>query len=425
MKTISALTLGCKVNQYDTDAMLTLFREAGYETVPWGEKSDIALINTCTVTAVADKKSRSAIRQAARRGSRILVCGCLAQKSGDKLREVEGVAWIIGTADRAKAVEIVEGRSEQPCGTRPFFEEMRIEAPGEKTRAFIKIQEGCRNFCSYCIIPYVRGAPQSRPLPAVLAEVQRLTESGVPEIVLTGIDLSSYYDSGSDLADLIGEIEKSTDAERVRLGSLEPGVFSAEFTEKIARSGILCPHFHLSLQSGSERILQKMNRHYTPGEYLEELLRLRQAFVKPAISTDLMTGFPGEDEEDHASSMKLVEKAAFSRVHVFPYSERPGTAAVRLQKRVPKAVRKKRALELIALGERLEDAYARTLIGSPQEVLFEEEEDGFMAGYCGRYVRIRAKNGTPGKICRVVPTEMKNGCLIGTVNWEKGAKEHG
>lgn len=421
MKTISALTLGCKVNQYDTAAMLRLFREAGYRIVPWGERSDIALVNTCTVTQTADKKSRAAIRQASRRGSAVCVCGCMAQRQKDALLALDGVCWVVGTAERGRVVELVEsGSGRVAAGERPAFESLTLDGPAGRTRAFVKVQEGCAHFCAYCIIPYVRGRPHSRPRADVIDEVRRLAAAGVAEVVLTGIDLSSY-ESGGDLAELVAAIEETTPLSRLRLGSLEPGLFTEDFTRRLARSRILCPHFHLSLQSGSERILRRMNRRYTPDDFRREVETLRSAFTLPAIATDVMTGFPGEGETEFAQTLRFVREVGFSRLHVFPYSERQGTAAAALPEVVPPDQRRQRALALIAAGAELEQAYVRLVRGLPHSVLFEEEDAAGAAGYSERYVRVSAAGARPGTV-GTVRAETQNGtCLYGRLETDPPA----
>ncbi|MBD5559477.1 MAG: MiaB/RimO family radical SAM methylthiotransferase [Clostridia bacterium] len=416
MKTVSALTLGCKVNQYDTNAMLGLFREAGYEIVPWGAACDIALVNTCAVTKTAEHKCRSAIRQAAGRGSAVCVCGCLAQKQKEALLSEAGVCWVVGTAGRSGIVGLVEsGHGKVAAGERSAFEELEIADAGSRTRAVVKVQEGCSNYCAYCIIPFLRGKPQSRPSASVLREVDRLTRAGVREIVLTGTNLASYSDEAGGLAELIAAVEERWTVGRLRLGSLEPGFFTAEISRRLADSEILCPHFHLSLQSGSARILAAMNRHYSPGEYLRELDRIRSFFDDPAISTDVMTGFPGEQTEDFEQTAALVRRAAFARLHVFPYSAREGTRAARQSGQVPQAERRRRALELIETGRELEGAYASSQLGRIHSVLFEEEEDGMASGYSERYIHVRARGGQAGTIGRVRTAQTAEAVLLGTV----------
>lgn len=408
MKTVSALTLGCKVNQYDTAAMLSLLREAGYETVPWGQPSDIALVNTCTVTKTADRKSRAAIRQAAGRGSAVCVCGCMAQSQKEQLLGLDGVCWVIGTADRSSVVAVIEsGAGRVAAGSRETFEDLHIPDSGQKTRAFVKVQEGCANYCSYCIIPFVRGRPQSRRRGDVLAEIGALAAAGVREVVLTGTDLASYR-NGGDLADLVLAIGEHTDLGRLRLGSLEPGLLTGNFVRRLARSAILCPHFHLSLQSGSAAVLAAMNRHYTPDLYRREVEELRAHFELPAISTDVMTGFPGETRHDFEKTLRFVHEIGFARLHVFPYSRRQGTRAAARPDQVPGAERRSRALALIAAGSELEAAYAALVQPRLHAVLFEEEDSDGATGYSERYVRVQAPGGRPG-----------------TVGWVGDARLHG
>lgn len=420
MKTVSAITLGCKVNQYDTGAMLRLFEEAGYAIVPWGAASDIAVVNTCTVTQTADKKSRAAIRQASRRGSAVCVCGCLAQKQQDALLKMDGVQWVVGTAERANVVRMVEsGTGLISAGERTAFENLSCGSRSGKTRAFLKVQEGCANYCAYCIIPYVRGRPHSRPRQAVVAEAGQLAEAGVQEVVLTGIDLASYRDGG-DLADLVLSIEEQTSLGRLRLGSLEPGLLTDDVIRRLSHSRILCPHFHLSLQSGSERVLAGMNRRYSPDFFRREVERLRSAFVLPAVSTDVMTGFPGEGPAEFAQTLDFVRETGFARLHVFPYSRRQGTPAADRTDQVPGRERRRRALELIALGEELERAYVDSVLPLIHTVLFEEETDKGAAGYSERYVRIRAA-APPGSLARVRADRRDGTELIGHLETDPSA----
>lgn len=398
MKKVAFHTLGCKVNAYDSAAMLALFLQSGYEEVPFEEPADVAVINTCTVTAVADKKSRAMIRRAART-AKVIVAGCLAQKSAAELLAMDGVDAVIGTDERSHIVDVAERlllgeekidatKDLKGCG----FEAMHIGGAGPRTRGVIKIQEGCDNFCSYCIIPYVRGRSRSRTLSDVYTEAKALAESGVKELVLTGIHIASYDDAGKDLADAIVELD-SLDV-RVRLGSLEPGKFARDFIERISSAKNLCPHFHISLQSGSDTVLRRMNRHYTAGEYLDFLRLLRSHFDTPGITTDVIAGFPGETEEEHRETMEFVRACGFSRLHVFPYSARKGTKAYDMTPKVDKMTARRRASELIALGEQLEDAYVASLLGREDEVLFEEASEAFpdcLEGYSRRYVRVAAQ----------------------------------
>ncbi len=398
MKKFSVCTLGCKVNAYDSEAMRTLFLNSGYEEADFEQPADIAVVNTCTVTAVADKKSRAMIRRAART-AKVIVAGCLAQNGAAELLAMEGVDAVVGTEDRSRIVAVAERllagetkidatKSLTGCG----YEPLRTDSAGARTRGVIKIQEGCDNFCSYCIIPYVRGRSRSRTLSEVVREAEAMAAGGVKEIVLAGIHIASYEYEGYDLADVILALDKL--GARVRLGSLEPGRFADDFLDRIASAKHLCPHFHISLQSGSDAVLRRMNRHYTAAEYLDFLRRLRCHFDQPGITTDIIAGFPGETEYEHGETMNFVRACGFSRLHVFPFSARKGTKAYDMSPKVDKATARRRAAELISLGEELEGAYISGLLGRSDEVLFEEESKaypGCMEGYSTRYVRVAAK----------------------------------
>lgn len=399
MKTVSFYTLGCKVNSYDTAYMQQLFVQNGFTVVDFGQPADIAVVNTCTVTAVADKKSRAAIRRAAKYG-KVIVAGCMAQKQAGELLRTDEVDAVIGTDERSGIVSVAEKllsggehidftHGLEGCG----YEDMNISVPGERTRGVIKIQEGCNNFCSYCIIPYVRGRSRSRRMADILSEAESLAQAGVKEFVLTGIHIASYDDSGVGLGVVISELGKLAGV-RIRLGSIEPGFLGGEFIEQAAAAENLCPHFHLSLQSGSASVLKRMNRRYTPDEYYEFVRMLRANFDKPAVTTDIITGFPGETPDEHNETKDFVEKVEFSRVHIFPFSPREGTRAYDMQPKVPRNVARQRANELIALGRVYESRYIESLMGRQARVLFEDESlvyAGCLEGYSERYVRVAAR----------------------------------
>ncbi len=398
MKKVSFYTLGCKVNAYDSAYMQSLMEQNGFETVAFEQPADIVIVNTCTVTAVADKKSRAAIRRAARTGH-VIVVGCLAQRAAEELLAIEGVSAVVGTDDRGRIAEVAQkllnGETAidlthdlKGCG----FEPMQVSSPGGKTRGVLKIQEGCDCFCSYCIIPYVRGRSRSRGFDEILNEANEMAKSGVKEIVLTGIHIASYTDNNRGLGELIQALDNC--GARLRLGSIEPGVLGEDFLNKTVNAKNLCPHFHLSLQSGSAGVLKRMNRPYTPGEYMAFVSQLRDRFDNPAITTDVISGFPAETDEEHKETMAFVKEAAFARIHVFPYSAREGTRAFAMKPRVTKLVSRERAAELIHLGEALEAQYIRGLIGREARVLFEEPSERFpgcMEGYSERYVRVAAE----------------------------------
>jgi threonylcarbamoyladenosine tRNA methylthiotransferase MtaB len=377
--------------------MQSLFEQSGFETVAFEQDADIVVVNTCTVTAVADKKSRAAIRRAARVGH-VIVVGCLAQRAADEILAIDGVSAVVGTDERGRIVEVAQKLLDGEkaidlthdligCG----FEPMQVNTSGDRTRGVLKIQEGCDCFCSYCIIPYVRGRSRSRGFDDILKEADAMVQSSVKEIVLTGIHIASYNDNERSLGELIQALDGC--GARLRIGSIEPGVLGDDFIEKAASAKNLCPHFHLSLQSGCAAVLKRMNRPYTPEEYLSFVTLLRRGFDNPAITTDVITGFPAETDAEHMETMAFVEKAAFARIHVFPFSARDGTRAFSMKPRVTKAVSKQRAAELIQLGEMLEDRYIQNMIGRDAQVLFEEPSeifDGCMEGYSERYVRVAA-----------------------------------
>ncbi len=418
----SVYTLGCKVNQYDTNAMTELLAENGFEQVRWGEEADICIVNTCTVTNTADSKSRNMIRRAVKQSpdAAVIVCGCLAQSDAEQLMGEEGVAAVVGTEDRkniaAVALAVLEGgRRNAVVEIADVFEPAIVRTGNERTRGYIKIQEGCNNFCSYCIIPYVRGRVRSRVGEDALAEAAAMAAGGIKEIVLTGIHLSSYgADSGERLLDLIGGINGIEGIERIRLGSLEPGILTEGFLAELREMQKVCPHFHVSLQSGSDKVLQLMRRRYTAEEYAEHVALVRRHYADPAVTTDIITGFPGEGEREFEETVSFVKKIGFSRIHVFPFSERKGTVAEKMQEgRVAVAVRKERARQLIEIGKGLEQSYASGFIGKKANVLFEQQAGGYMEGYTDRYLRVRAKDAAEGEVADVWLETYSNGILYG------------
>ncbi len=419
---VCAYTLGCKVNQYDTNAMLELMAAEGFSVVPWGQTADIYLINTCTVTNTADRKSRNMIRRAVKQNpdAVVCVCGCLAQKAAEAVLRIPGVDAAVGTDDRAHIVEIVrECLAGKPVnavhdvGQKDLaYEEIGVKTSGELTRGYIKVQEGCNNFCSYCIIPYVRGRVRSRRSADVEAEARALAKNGVKEIVLTGIHISSYgTDSKESLIGLLGRLNAVPGILRIRLGSLEPHILTDGFLRELSGLNKICPHFHVSLQSGSTAVLHRMNRKYTAEEYAEYIGTVRRYYAAPAITTDVITGFPGESEEEFECTRRFADQIGFSRVHVFPYSEREGTPAAHMPGAVPVAVRRRRAQQLIADGKRIEQRYMTQFLQTAQEVLFEEvDRTGAAVGYTDRYLRVAAAGGRPGSCENVLL-----GCIDGDI----------
>ena len=420
MKTIGVHTLGCKVNQYDTEAMLELFEAAGYAHVPFEGEADVYLVNTCTVTGTGNQKSLKLIRRLHRERpeSDVIVCGCLAQRDADRVL-LPGVRLVIGTRQRGQVVSLYEqavledrvicavgGLKDAP------FEHLCVNRHEGKTRAVMKIQEGCDRWCAYCVIPAVRGPVRSMPLEQVREEAERLAKAGYRELIVTGIHLASYgRERGERLIDAIRAVHDAPGVDRVRLGSLEPVVVTEDFCRALAAMSRLCPQFHLSLQSGSDTVLARMKRRYTAEEYLRAVELLREYLPGCALTTDVLCGFPGETDEEAAETLRFVEKAAFARIHVFPYSRRSGTLADRMPNQVPQAVKNRRAQELIALGNKLEASYAKELIGQDAEVLFEQPAgDGLCEGYTKTYVRVRAQ-AQPGEL-KTVRIVRADGALL-------------
>ena len=387
-KKVALHNLGCKVNAYELEAVEQLLEARGYEIVPFEPGADIYIINTCTVTNIADRKSRQMLHRAKKMNPQALVAavGCYAQARGGELERDPAIDLVIGNNRKKEIPDLLEAclrerrkhREVPDIGRERDYEPLRIAGTKEHTRAFLKVQDGCNQFCSYCIIPYTRGRVRSRDPQEVLREVQRLSVSGCREIVLSGIHLSSYgadFENGTGLLELIRLLHPVEGIARIRLGSLEPGIITERFAEQLSRLPKVCPHFHLSLQSGCDRTLRRMNRRYTSGEYLEKCRILRKYFKDPALTTDIITGFPGETEEDFRRSREFVEKVSFFETHVFPYSRREGTKAAKMEEQIPEAVKKERSHVLLELNRRQKDKYLKAALGRETEVLLEEREE--------------------------------------------------
>lgn len=394
---VSFCTLGCKVNYYETQAMEELFRRAGYTVVPFGEPCEIAVVNTCTVTGISDKKSRQMLSRAhaANPNALLVAVGCYAEVAKSTVEALPGVSLVIGTEGRKDIVSLCEralkGQAVATDYPAPFrrkaFEELSA-VQESRTRAVLKIQDGCNSFCTYCAIPFARGALRSRPFESCRKELEALAQSGYREVVLTGIQLSAYgvdLPERPDLCDVIRLADSVPGIDRIRLGSLEPRFIDDRFLETAKACPSLCRQFHLSLQSGSDTVLARMNRRYTTDDYRTAVRRLRAAFDDVAITTDIIAGFVGETEAEHAETLAFVREIGFARIHVFPYSKRSGTKAASMPGHLPKAVKDARAKELIALGQTLEEAFVESMIGKTVSVLMED--DG--TGYTGNYVRVR------------------------------------
>ncbi len=428
MKSVSFYTLGCKVNQYETEAMLTLFKDNGYEIKSFDEVCDVYVINTCVVTSEAERKSRQIIGRAHKKNQKavVAVVGCYSQMSPEKAEGLEGVSLIVGTKDRGRIVELVEKaqKSENPVVCvenileERVYEDLEICSYEDKTRAFVKIEEGCTEFCSYCIIPYTRGRVRSRSEESITKEVKNLVANGYREIVLTGIHIGSYGRDLGDktLLDAIKAVDRVDGVERIRLGSVEPRVLTEDFVREIGKMKKMCEHFHVSLQSGCDNTLKRMNRKYTTDQYREAIKRLRETFENPAVTTDIITGFPGETEEDFKACVDFVKEIAFSEVHVFPFSPREGTKAFNMEGQIEKRVREERARIIIDASQKLHEEYIASFKGKIQDVLFEQKlSDNEFEGHMTNYIRVRVKSDKDltNKIVKIRLEKCEKSVIIG------------
>ena len=405
MKKAALHNLGCKVNAYETEAMQQMLEEAGYEIVPFSEKADVYVINTCSVTNMADRKSRQMLHRAKKRNpdAAVVAAGCYVQTKENEAKCDEAIDILIGNNQKKELVERLDaffaGRGEKVEAVvdinheKQAFEELTLDHAAEHTRAFIKVQDGCNQFCSYCIIPYARGRVRSRNVQNVLEEVKRLAASGYQEVVLTGIHLSSYgIDCGESLLHLIQMVHQVEGIRRIRLGSLEPRIVTETFAEELAKMEKICPHFHLSLQSGCDATLARMNRKYTTEEYENACSILRKNFTHPAITTDVIVGFPGETEEEFAQTKEYLKRIHFYEMHIFKYSKRKGTKAAVMPDQVPEQVKTERSKVLLALAQEMSEEFREYYVGRPEEILLEETDEiagnVYFTGYTKEYVKI-------------------------------------
>lgn len=409
---VAFLTLGCKVNTYETNAMQLLFTESGYEITDFSKTADIYVVNTCSVTNMADRKSRQMLHKARKNNPHaiIVAVGCYVQAAENLLEQDSSIDVIVGNSQKHLIVELVEKYRENhsmrgsviDISKDAVYEDLHIVDAGERTRAFLKIQDGCNQFCSYCIIPYTRGRVRSREEEDILKEVHSLVKRGYKEFVLNGIHLSSYGADeqnkdfmllkGRPLIRIIQKINTIKGVERIRLGSLEPRVITEEFTSELAKYEKVCPHFHLSLQSGCDETLKRMNRKYTTEEYKKSCEILRKYYKNPAITTDVIVGFPGETEEEFAKTKAFLERIGFSQMHIFKFSVRKGTRAEKMDNQVPKQIKTERSNVLLALDEKLQSEYRKSFEGQVEKVLFEEvvtiEDKEYTIGHNERYLKI-------------------------------------
>ena len=422
---VAFYTLGCKVNQYETQALEQIMTGRGHTLVPFEGEADAYIINTCTVTAVSDKKSRQVIRRARKAApdAVIAVCGCYPQTHPDDMKELD-VDLVGGTGDRLAFVELTEQAARQNLVTalddafaRTEFEVLPAGGLEGRTRAMMKVEDGCVNFCSYCIIPYARGRIRSLPLETAKQQAAQLQEQGYREIVLTGIEISSWgrdLKTGEDLTDLVEAICAAAPVCRIRLGSLEPRTITEDFCARLSKLDNLCPHFHLSMQSGCDSVLERMNRKYDTARYLQSVQLLRQYFADPAITTDLIVGFPGETEGEFAQTLDFVRTCAFSAMHVFPYSKRPGTPAAKMPNQLPNAVKAERANAAAQVAAEMEQAYLNRYVGQVVPVLFEEEREGLWWGHTPNYIPVSVQGADlHNRVADVRLLDVKNGTARG------------
>ncbi len=405
--TVAIATLGCKTNQFESAGMEERLRDAGYRVVPFEAGADLVLINTCTVTAATDKQSRNLVRRARRLNvaCRVVVTGCYAQVNPEELRVIPGVALVLGNQEKLRFLELLEGGAElvqvSPARDETDAAPLTVSYFAERSRAFVQIQNGCDAFCSYCIIPYARGRSRSVPVDEVVDQVRKLVEGGYPEIVLTGIHIGGYgldLVPATTLLELLRRLSSLTGVRRLRLGSLEPTELPDELIEELAGSRILCPHLHLPLQAGSDRVLQRMNRHYDTPFFRNLVEKVHRRLPDGAIGLDVIAGFPGETNDDHNATLAMIESLPVSHLHVFPFSRRPGTPAATLPDQLSGDLIKERAAQLRTLGDRKREIFARRFIGERLEVVVEGGPDPLQRrGVTRNYLVIRF-SGTPDLI---------------------------
>ncbi|NGM81829.1 tRNA (N(6)-L-threonylcarbamoyladenosine(37)-C(2))-methylthiotransferase MtaB [Paenibacillus sp. 7124] len=424
MPSVAFYTLGCKVNFYDTEAIWTLFKQEGYEQVDFEGQADVYVINTCTVTNTGDKKSRQMIRRAVRRNPEAIVAvtGCYAQTSPGEILDIPGVDLVIGNQDRDQIIRHVNGirESRQPVNavrnimkTREF-EELDVPGFADRTRAFLKIQDGCNNFCTFCIIPWSRGLSRSRDPKSIVRQAHQLVEAGYKEFVLTGIHTGGYGDDLDNyrLADLLWELDKVEGLERVRISSIEASQIDEKLLDVLNRSSKMCRHLHIPLQAGHNEVLKRMRRKYTTEEYFAKMQLIRQAMPDVAITTDVIVGFPGETDEMFRAGYDFMKAVNYSEMHVFPYSKRTGTPAARMEDQVDEDIKNDRVQQLIDLSEEMQIAYARRFVGQTVEVIAERSAKGapgrdIQHGFSDNYLQVLFEGGDElqGRLCRVKLTE--------------------
>lgn len=425
MKKVALHNLGCKVNAYETEAMQEMLEHAGYEIVPFQEGADIYVINTCTVTNIADRKSRQMLHRARKMNpdAVVVAAGCYVQAQAEKQVIDPCIDIVLGNNKKQDLLTALQAYEEAHGDLREVidinhtkeYENLHLTKQGEHTRAYIKVQDGCNQFCSYCIIPYARGRVRSRAKEDVVAEVTDLAKNGYQEVVLTGIHLSSYgidFENEDNLLSLIRAVHEIEGIKRIRLGSLEPRIITEEFVQAIAALPKMCPHFHLSLQSGCNETLKRMNRRYTSEEFYEKCEILRKYFEKPALTTDVIVGFPQETEEEFETTYEFLKKICFYETHIFKYSKREGTKAAVMQGQIPEQIKAKRSARLIELGEKNRRAYEESFLGKTVEVLVEEKSDvngkEMWTGHTKEYMKIALESEKNLQNC-ILNVQIKDG----------------
>ncbi len=429
-KTVAFYTLGCKVNQYETNAMKQKFLEAGYEIVEFEESANVYVVNTCTVTNMSDRKSRQIIRRAkeANKNSLLVVTGCYAQVAKDELEKIEEIDIVIGNQEKKDIVTFVEEKQKEKVEKvsdilyERNFAEFGSSTYTDKTRAVIKVQDGCDRFCSYCIIPYARGRIRSRKPEEVISEIEQIAKKGIKEVVITGIHLASYgmdYKPHISLLELLNKINDIDGIERIRLGSLEPTLMTKDFIEGLVKLEKICDHFHLSLQSGCDETLKRMNRRYTAEEFEEGIKVIRDNFPNVSLTTDVIVGFPGETEEEFNKTYEFLEKIKFYKMHVFKYSQRKGTKAAVMPNQITGEVKEKRSNRLIELSNKNQEEQNKKYIGRQIDVLFEEQDGEYIKGHTTNYIMVYVKSDDKtleNTIRKVKITDAMDEHLIGECN---------
>lgn len=413
---VAFCTLGCKVNQYETNGMMQKFMDKGYEIVDFDEKADIYIINTCTVTNMSDRKSRQMLRQAKKinKDALVVACGCYAQVAEDEVKAIKEIDLVLGTNEKKDIVSYLEdyldnkkidGNYENKIVAENsitddvmknlIYDDFGDVTFTEKTRAVIKVQDGCDRYCTYCLIPYARGRIRSRKPESVISEVTKIAQNGIKEVVITGIHVASYgrdFESKYELIDLLEEINKVPGIERVRLGSIEPLLISEEFMERFSKLDKMCHHFHLSLQSGCDETLKRMNRRYSCAEFKEIVDRIRRYFVDSILTTDVIVGFPGETDEEFNKTVEFLRNIKFYKMHIFKYSPRRGTVAEKMKDQVSSEIKDERSKVLLEMSDENEKDYQRSYLGKTVKVLFEEKDGDFYKGHTSNYIMVKAKS---------------------------------